>query len=90
MLIRTWPPPPSILEGQTIQLFISENGTSEIIRGHWDHKHYFTDPLLQNVTDFEINDVYLFATKKVWYSIILVYENSVLCLVNMQKSNSLN
>ncbi|CAB4025570.1 Hypothetical predicted protein [Paramuricea clavata] len=34
------------------------------MRGHWDHKHYLAKPVIENVIDFEIQDVYLFATKK--------------------------
>ncbi|XP_028406976.1 sortilin-related receptor-like isoform X2 [Dendronephthya gigantea] len=41
----------------------NKGNTSDIIRGHWNHD-LISDPIMKNVTDFEINDVYMFATRK--------------------------
>jgi hypothetical protein len=41
------------------------NGTSSVIRGHWNHKHYTGHIIRSNVIDFEINDGYMFQTQKV-------------------------
>ncbi|XP_046854475.1 sortilin-related receptor-like isoform X2 [Xenia sp. Carnegie-2017] len=44
-----------------------DNGdnTSKIVRDRWDHKSIFTHSIVaNNVSDFEINDVYMFFTRK--------------------------
>ncbi|XP_028406957.1 sortilin-related receptor-like [Dendronephthya gigantea] len=41
----------------------NDYGTSDILRGHWNHD-LTSDMIMRNVTDFEISDIYMFATKK--------------------------
>lgn len=46
-------------------VLVAGDNTSKIVRGHWDHKSIFTRIIANKVSDFEINDVYMFFTQKV-------------------------